>query len=162
MADVTVSKTVKAPVEKVFSIWNDEFGDIYKFNPNLKDSYLLDDSPSNSGLGALRQCDLADGKNWIREKVISATQNKQIVIDIYEGTMPLKSAKATFDFVALPHGVTKVSMTMSFIPKGGFLGLLIVPLLSMKFRGMLSDLLDSNAAYAERGVQFNPTRPVAA
>ena len=43
MADVTVKRRIKAPVQEVFASWNNEFGDIYKFNPNLNSSHLLSD-----------------------------------------------------------------------------------------------------------------------
>lgn len=155
MANVTVTRKVNAPVQEVFSSWNNEFGDIYKFNPNLNHSHLLSESPTANGEGALRQCDLADGKNWIREKVIAVKENRQIVIDIYEGTMPLKQAIATFDFKQISANQTEVAMTMTFTPKMGVLGLLLVPLLKAKFRGMLQALLDANADYVEKGVLIN-------
>jgi hypothetical protein len=59
---------------------------------------LLETSPAPSGKGALRHCDVADGKNWLRERVLSVAPNKQIVIDIYESSIPLKSAVGTVDF----------------------------------------------------------------
>ena len=68
MAVVVVDQTVEAPVADVWASW-DAFADIVKFNPLLKDSYLLKDS-ADTGLGALRQCDFSDGKNYIREKII--------------------------------------------------------------------------------------------
>ncbi len=158
MTSVTVTKRVNAPVKAVFASWNNNFGDIYKFNPNLRDSHLLEESPVDGGLGAQRQCDLADGKNWIREKVIKVKENEQIVVDIYEGTMPLKQAVATFDFRQTNVNQTEVAMTMDFIPKMGFLGQLLVPVLKMKFRGMLQSLLDANADYIENGTLVNPVK----
>jgi len=62
MATVTATKKIHAPVEKVFATWNDEYGDIYKFSPGLSHSELLETSPAPSGKGALRHCDLVDGK----------------------------------------------------------------------------------------------------
>ena len=161
MANVTVTRKVNAPVQDVFSSWNNDFGDIYKFNPNLNHSHLLSESPTDAGEGALRQCDLADGKNWIREKVISVKDNKQIVIDIYEGTMPLKQATATFDFKQIGVKRTEVAMTMTFTPRMGVLGQLLVPLLKAKFKGMLQNLLDANADYVENGTLVNEVKTAA-
>lgn len=157
MAEVIVRKTIDAPIEKVFSIWNDEFADIYKYHPGLKKSYLLDQSPTTTGIGAMRHCEMSDGKNWIREKVIRAIENKQIVLDIYEGTMPLKSAVGTFNFTKVQGNKTEITMIMQFTPKMGFIGKLLTPLMKSKFRPMLQSLLDSNADYAENGVQVNKT-----
>ena len=70
MATVTVTRTIDAPLEKVFATWDDEYGDIYKFSPGLSHSQLLETSPASSGKGALRQCDFQDGKNWLRERIL--------------------------------------------------------------------------------------------
>ena len=155
MANVSVHKRVNAPLEKVFATWNDEFADIYKFNPNLSHSRLLDNSPSASGVGSLRQCDLADGKNWIRERVIELKHNRQLVVDIFEGTMPLRSAVATFDFRAVNPHQTDVTVTMDFEPKMGVIGKLMIPMMKKQFAPMLQGLLNGNANYAESGVLVN-------
>ena len=149
MAKVTVKKTVKAPLEQVWASW-DDFGNIYRFNPNLRSSRLLPESKA-SGIGALRQCDMADGKNYIREKIIGYRDQKEIVIDIYEGTMPLKSAVATVSFLSPESEHVVVKMEMDFKPKFGLLGALMIPMMKPKFRQMLQALLDSNAAYVEKG-----------
>ncbi len=161
MAQVTVKKVVNQNVKTVFESWNKDFGNIARFNPNLRASHLLSNSPTSEGLGALRQCDLADGKNWIREKVISVDENKQIVIDIYEGTMPLSEAIATFDFSQHGKDQTEVAMTMKFTPKGGVFGKALIPILKAKFRGMLQALLDANADYVENGTEINSLQKAA-
>ena len=42
-------------------------------------------------------------------------------------------------------------MTLSFVPKFGPLGALMIPMLKSQFRKLLQSMLDSNAAYVERG-----------
>jgi hypothetical protein len=74
MARVVVEQIFKSPISDVWKSW-DKFGDIDAFNPNLKRSFLLEGSHS-TGLGATRQCDLADGKNYIREKIIAYSPPK--------------------------------------------------------------------------------------
>ncbi|MEN8131747.1 MAG: SRPBCC family protein [Pseudomonadota bacterium] len=157
MSEVSVQTSVRAPVERVFASWNDEFQDIYKFNPGLSHSHILQDSPSSSGKGALRQCDMKDGKNWIREKVIGYQKNKQLVIDVYDSTMPVKSAMGTLDFGSDGPNQTSVRMTMQFEPKMGILGKLMIPMMKKQFASMLQELLDGNAAYVESGTQANET-----
>jgi len=149
MAEVIVETTVKAPVNKVFLSWNDEFGDIYKYHPGLTNSYLLTDSPVKSGLGAKRHCEMSDGKNWIREKIVSVKQDEELVLDIYEGTMPVKNAVGTLQFTAIDGSKTSVKMKMSFDPKMGFLGRLMLPIMKKQFRPILQGLLESNAQYVE-------------
>lgn len=153
MATVTVEKEVNAPLSRVWQSWND-FGNIYKFNPNLKHSKLLKNSPE-TGLGARRQCDIKDGKNWIREKVIDYVPEQKLVIDIYEGTMPLKTAIATFHFKPMASERTHMEMTMDFVPKMGLLGKLMIPMMKPKFKQMLGLLLEGNAQYVTTGKLAN-------
>ena len=157
MAKVTVYKRINAAVEKVYASWNDDYSNIYKYNPNLKHSYLLKDSPRESGLGALRQCDMKDGKNWIKEKVIKTERNKKLVLDIYEGTLPFKTAFATIDFEQVNPHQTDVTFTMDFKPKMGIFGLLLVPLMKKMFKPSLQSLLDGSAQFIESGKQVNQT-----
>lgn len=145
MAKVTVNRTVNAPIEKVWASW-DNFGEIYKFNPNLQHSHLIQGSQS-TGKGAKRQCDINDGKNWIREEVIEYVPHNKMKIDIYEGTMPLKKAIATLDFKQINKNKTEVTMIMEFEPKMGILGKLMVPMMKSKFKGMLNALLAGNEAF---------------
>lgn len=151
MAKVTVTQIVNAPLENVWASW-DDFGNIADFNPNLKSSHLLKNG-IESGVGAKRQCDLADGKNYIREKIVEYVPQQKIVIDIYEGTMPLDSAIATLDFGRTGDGQTRVVMTMRFKPKFGLLGALMVPMMKAQFSKMLQRLLDTNASHVEQGLQ---------
>lgn len=149
MAQVTVATRVKAPIAKVWESW-DAFADISIFNPNLKASYLLEGS-QETGLGAKRQCDFADGKNHIREEIIGYEPHKRLVLDIYDGTVPLKRAKATLLFGTRTLNETDVTMTMEFTPKLGLLGALMVPIMKPRFRKALAALLEANAAFVERG-----------
>jgi ribosome-associated toxin RatA of RatAB toxin-antitoxin module len=153
MAKITVTRNVTAPLLDVWASW-DNFGAIARFNPSLKASRLINGS-APSGTGATRQCDLADGKNYIRERIIGYFPQQKMVIDIYEGTMPLKKAVATITFRALAPNRTEVAMTMDFVPKMGLLGLLLVPMMKSSFRKMLTRLLSSNADYLEKGLVLN-------
>lgn len=153
MATVTVNRTINAPIEKVWASW-DDFGGIFKFNPNLTQSYLIEGSQP-TGKGAKRQCDINDGKNWIREEVVAYVPNNSMKINIYDGTMPLKQAIATLDFRQLGRDQTGVTMTMEFEPKMGLLGKLMVPMMKPKFKGMLNKLLAGNDAFVTKGQLAN-------
>lgn len=58
MARLTVARRIDAPIDEVWKSWED-FGNIYRFNPGLKHSYLLSDPDRPTGVGSERQCDLA-------------------------------------------------------------------------------------------------------
>jgi uncharacterized protein YndB with AHSA1/START domain len=148
MAEVTIKRLINAPVEKVWESW-DDFANIDQFNPNLNASFLINDS-KKTGLGAERQCDLVDGKNYIQERIIDYVPNRRIVVDIYNGTLPLKRAKATIALRPV-GGQTELSFTMEFIPKMGVLGKMMVPLMKPQFRKLLTKLVEANKSFAETG-----------
>ena len=148
MSEVTVKKVVNAPIEAVWATW-DDFANIADFNPSVTKSYLLNGS-SGSGLGAQRQCDFSDGKNFVREKVVGYTPHKQMVIDIYEGSIPVKEAGATLNFKKLGDNRTEVEMTMKFTPKMGLIGKMLVPMMKKQFSGALGGLLSGNASFVEK------------
>jgi len=150
MAKVTVTQIVKAPLEDVWASW-DDFGNIANFNPGVKSSYLLKGS-TETGIGSKRQCNMSDGKNHIREKIVEYVPQQKMVINIYEGTMPLDSAIATLMFTQAADGKTRVVMTMAFTPKFGLIGALMVPMMKSQFRKMLQGLVNSNASYVENSL----------
>ncbi|MEL6207810.1 MAG: SRPBCC family protein [Pseudomonadota bacterium] len=149
MAHVIVEKVVSATPADVWASW-DDFGNIAKFNPNLAGSHLLADQAT--GVGATRQCDMKDGKNHIRERIVEYAPKQRMVVDIYEGTMPLKKAVATIVLSPAGSGRTRVQMKMEFQPKFGLLGALMVPMMKPQFRKMLQALLDGNATYVQSQV----------
>lgn len=154
MAKVTVTRQVNAPLKAVWDSW-DDYGNIFRFNPNLKGSFLINNSEA-SGLGATRQCDLADGKNYIQERIVGYSPMQSMTIDIFDGTMPLKQAEATFQFSPTTDQTTKVTMTMDFQPKYGLIGKMMVPMMKPQFRKMLDALLKGNAEYVESGSEVSP------
>ena len=151
MEVIVVKKTVQAPLAAVWDSW-DDFGNIALFNPNLKASSLLGDSPTPTGEGTRRECELKDGKNYLRERIVGYEKHRRMVVDVYESSMPIKSMLATIEFRAISDSITEVSFTARFAPKGGVLGKLIGPVMRRQFTPMLQAALDGNAAYVERGV----------
>ena len=149
MAQVEVERIVDAPLSEVWASW-DNFGDIRIFNPNLSDSFLINGSQP-TGLGAMRQCDMKDGKNYIRERIVGYEPERRLEIDIYEGTLPMKDLRAVFTFDALGPARTRVTMTMHFTPGMGFVGRLALPLMKAQMARLLGGLLTGNKAYVERG-----------
>lgn len=150
MPHVTVSRTIDAPVSEVWASW-DDFANIDKFNPNLNRSFLIGNN-GDTGLGATRQCDLEDGKNYIQERIVEYVPEQKVVVDIYNGTLPLKSAKAEVQMRALGPTRTELTFTMHFVPKMGLIGRMMVPMMKPQFKKLLGKLLDGNRAYIESGV----------
>ena len=148
MAEVIVRSVVHASLSEVWSSW-DDFGNIERFNPNVKKSFLIDSSKV-TGLGATRQCDFADGKNYIQERVIEYVPQKKMVVDIYNGTVPLKSVTAQIELNIVNGNTTEVIFTMNFVPKMGLLGRLLIPLMKPQFRTDIGKLLGGNKTFVEK------------
>jgi uncharacterized protein YndB with AHSA1/START domain len=146
---VVVEEIVAAPIEQVWKTW-DDFGVVARFAPNLKKSFLEQGS-AKTGLGAKRHCDMADGKNFLKEEIVEYIPNERLVIDIYDGSMPLESGTGAFDLVAMDSNHTKVTMTMDFVPKFGVAGKMMMGAMKPKFRQQLRAMLKGNADYVEHG-----------
>lgn len=147
MAKVSVKQTVNAMISDVWRSW-DQFGSIDAFNPNLTRSFLLEGS-APTGIGAKRQCDFKDGKNHIKEEIIGYRPNDMMKVDIYDGTVPLKSATAQINLASLGGDRTAVTFTIEFTPKFGLIGKLLIPLMKPQFRKDISRLLEKNARFVE-------------
>ena len=142
MPKVSVTSVIGAPVSQVWETW-DDFGRIDQFNPDISRSFLIENS-AGTGLGAKRQCDLADGKNHIRERIIEYIPDQRMVVDIYAGTIPIKSAIASIDMRPVGSMRTELTFTMNFAPKMGSIGRLLAPLLKPAFRKQIGKLLTAN------------------
>lgn len=153
MHSVREKVVVNAPLRTVWKTW-DDYGNIAQFNPNLKGSHLIDGS-QETGLGATRQCDLADGKNYIQERIIEYVPEKKMAVDIYAGTLPFKAARVDIELRELANNKTEVSFTMSFRPKLGLLGRCLVPLMKPQLRKSIGKLLNANQEFNEHGAVSN-------
>jgi len=152
MKSVTVEAIVDASVDKVWASW-DDFGRVARFHPGIKASRLLAGS-SPSGMGARRQCDLSgNGKQFVREKIVAYDPPNRMVIDIYETTVPIRSAQATLHLSPAGSGRTRVEMTMQFTPGMGLLGRLMSPMMTSQFRSMLGRVLKGNSAFVTSGIE---------
>ena len=150
MAKLILSRRVNATIEDVWNSWND-FGNIYKYNPGLRASRLLGDPDVPTRVGTRRQCDMADGRNWIREEIVDYRPGELIRLDVYDGTVPLKSMIVDIEFEEISELRTRVRFTAEFEPKFGIVGKLMAPLMKRQFEPMLQALLDANADYVENG-----------
>jgi len=143
MHNITVGKTLNAPRDAVWASWAD-FGNIAVWHPFVSNSKLLGDPAEPVQLGSRRQCDLADGKNVVRERIVEFTPPERLKIEMYDGTLPMKTVIATISFGAPDAGRTRVVMAMDFEPKYGLLGKLMVPMIKRQFRKMFTELLEAN------------------
>ncbi len=88
MSVIRIEKPIARPAATVWPLLSD-FGSIDYFNPHVSESRILEGAPK-TGLGAERHCDLKDGRNWVRERVVDWRPGAGYTVDIYEGTMPIE------------------------------------------------------------------------
>lgn len=146
MATLSRERIVNASLADTWASW-DDFPNIANFHPDVTKSFTIENAAA-TGQGAQRKCEFGP-KDYILEKIIGYAPEKQIVIDLYDMSFPMKDATATFDFEVLGPTRTKVTMTVKFTPKMGLLGQLMLPMMKMKFGPTIQGLLDGNAAYVE-------------
>jgi hypothetical protein len=145
MKSVTVTQDIDQSASSLWLTLRD-FGAVARWNPNLKDSHLLAGSPA-CGVGATRHCDLADGRNYIRERIVTWEEGRSYTVDIYDGTMPLKSALATLTVEPLGPSRARAAMRLEYLPKFGALGwLLDVVMLRRMLRRQCEQVLQGLAA----------------
>ena len=120
MGKVRVELQISAPATDVWNALAD-YGGIHKFHPNVDKSFVLEGSPSE-GMGAQRRCDLSDGKNHVLERVTEWIPGESYTVDIYDGTMPLRTAQATVGVEASSPMTSIAFMEMDYLPKFGIIG----------------------------------------
>lgn len=120
MTMIRVTKSSTAHQSTVWALLAD-FSNIDFFNPNLSRSYLLSEG-EEIGVGTKRQCDLKDGKNYIREEIIEWNPGESYTIDIYQGTLPINNALTKIGVLPASNGGSLAYMEFSYTPKFGFFG----------------------------------------
>ncbi|UWR21215.1 SRPBCC family protein [Sulfitobacter sp. S190] len=110
------------------------YGSVDAFSPHVAQSFIIEGTP-DAGLGAARQCNLADGKNHVKERVTAWTDGSSYSVEIYEGTMPIRDAYSTVSVEETAPGRTRATIEIGYEPKFGPLGnlmdlILIKPRLS--------------------------------
>ncbi len=152
MPRIHVATTTSASPRTCWELLAD-FAHINAFNPNLSNSYLIPRTDGNDGeigIGTLRQCDLQDGKNFIRERIIDWQPGTSYTVDIYEGSMPLDESRSTIGVRPNPGGGSTVYMDFEYTPSFGILGQLMnLVMLRPMMTGMLQKVVDGLAQKAE-------------
>lgn len=153
METITTSKLVDAPVSAVWASWHD-FGNIHRFSPEVSSSRLLSDDHLATGIGTRRECELIDGKNWLRERIVGFEEKQNLRIEVYESSLPVSSMNSTVGFTETSQGGTEVTVTCEFEAAKGIVGKIKTPLLRRRLRLVLEALLEQNRVYVEQNDCF--------
>jgi polyketide cyclase/dehydrase/lipid transport protein len=147
MSNVRVTHQTSASSQACWALLAD-FKNIALFNPNLSQSYLVEGS-SETGVGTMRQCDMKDGKSFIRERVLEWNEGRDYTVEIYEGSMPVDKAIIKIGLVPGATGGTQVFMDFTYTTRMGPLGkVLDVVMMRSMFEKMLRSVVEGLAATA--------------
>ena len=148
MSVIRVEKPIGRSAATVWPLLAD-FGSIDYFNPYVSESRILDGAPE-SGLGAERHCDFADGSNWVRERVVDWRPGAGYTVDIYEGTMPIEKITTSLGVQPAAGDRSVGFMEMRYTPKFGLLGRIMDALMLRRMiTKTLAGVLDGLAQKAE-------------
>ena len=92
-----------------------DFSNIYQFHPLLKNSKFIEGS-CVAGKGAERQCFMLDG-SYIKERIVAWEEGKYYTVEIFETSMPIKSARATLGVAPIDKCLSSAYMNMEIEPK---------------------------------------------
>jgi hypothetical protein len=147
MSTVSASRLASLPSATLWNVLRD-FGGIARWNPGLKSSELINGS-ANQGVGACRRCVMVDGKNHVLERITAWQDTGSYTVEIYAGTMPLKTAFATLGVERVADGESRLSMNVEYTPKFGILGKILNALMLEKMlRKNCEDILEGLARHA--------------
>lgn len=149
MSVITVSHEVASPVSQVWAVLSD-WGGVHRFSAGVESSPINAGSPSR-GVGAERTCHLYDG-NHIQERVTESIEEQKLSLEVFDTSMPIKTAAASFALVPLKSGGTRVTMTMDYVVKYGPLGAIMDAVMMRRMMtGSLNRLLASLAHHVHTG-----------
>ena len=109
MTKLTSEIQINAPKEKVWGILSD-LGAVNVWNPVIANSYYT--SESKDGVGAARHCGFPDG-GYVKERATMWEDGKAYTLDIYDGTVPFKTAAGSFTVKEAERGAT-VTFTFDY------------------------------------------------
>lgn len=111
---INIKRTINAPSD---ALWNylADYSNIHRFHPLLKGSGFVDGA-STCEVGSTRQCDMKDG-NFLKERITDWKEGSHYSVDIYETSMPIKSAQATLGVKPLNRDYSEAYMELNMEPK---------------------------------------------
>lgn len=129
MSTIAVNRTLTASVPQVWEKLAD-FGGIHRYSGGVEASPINPGTPE-TGLGAERNCALYDG-NHIQERITEFRPQERLALEVFETSMPLAEAMASFDLKATEAGGCELTMTMNYTVKYGPVGWLMDQLMLRK------------------------------
>jgi Polyketide cyclase / dehydrase and lipid transport len=140
----SVSRIVLAPLVELWQLL-DDFAAIDALHPMVSRSRALGNPQICTGPGARRECELSDGHNWLRERIVEYIPLHTIATELYESSLPLSAQKTTYSLHAVSPTSTRLDIQVQFAAAGGLLGRLRRPLLQRRLKQFTGVLLLNTA-----------------
>lgn len=111
---------INAPVEQVWEVLFNQYGEIHIHNPTMQASNYM--HGANKGeLNVVRHCQFTD-KLFLDEKIVAFEPNKKVSINVVKHNLPmLKHLSATYELKSMGKNKTKVTMTSLNSASPGFM-----------------------------------------
>lgn len=144
MPTITVSRTIPAEVDRVWSALRD-FGATSAYNPAIHDSRSLGEI--REGVGAQRHCDInASGSKYVIEEIVAWDGDaRRYTIEMVDGPSrpPVEKFLVDIGAIATDAGRTEVTMTATMTTTGlvqKAMGAMAGPMLRKVFGQVLAGL----------------------
>ena len=111
---IKINRVIEAPSHVLWNYLAD-YSNIDRFHPLLASSEFVDGANSCE-VGSTRQCNMKDG-NYIKERVIDWKEGSHYSVEIYDTSMPMKSAQASIGVKQLDDHRSEVYFHMDAEPK---------------------------------------------
>lgn len=142
---------IDKPIADCWEVLGNQFTDIHKWASPVNHAVGDGKTGVNGAACDIRGCNIS-GMGDITEKVTDFDpQNHYLAYDIISGLPAMmKSAKNTWQLIALSESRTKVNMKGTVAPNG-MMGRLMKPMMKIKFGKMTRDMLGELKYYVENG-----------
>lgn len=150
MPTITITRLMEHPVEHLWPLLED-FGGIHRWSAGIKSSFITPGSPVK-GIGSERTCQFYDG-HFILERVTQVIKQRRLALEVFETSMPLRSAEVVFGLTPTHDDGTDFTLTFDYVVKYGLLGKAAEgQILRQTMKDNLTRLLAALDEYARTGI----------
>ncbi len=142
------------------TVWNvvANLGDIYRFNPNVSNSYYC--TNKHTDIGAARICELLPAGK-VEETVVDWQEGKEFTLKVepIEKAPPIKNFLAKLELTEISPLRVKVSIQIAYGMKMGALGQIMNKLIiQSKLEQSVDDMLKGLKLFIEKGMEIKDNK----